>query len=173
MTNKVKIVKLNDSPNVGTGISLVGGGSGAAQDIVLSDLGISLATASGLQADPSTSYSSAGLYHYNGALMPDSAATPVAFFQPFSPDFTSQTIAAANYTLSGIEILSFYLPFASWSPTSAALGNVWLIWVSNGAYPIVINTPPSVPEFTAKEPIAPRALVLSRRTCHPINVFIS
>jgi hypothetical protein len=140
---KVKRVILNDSPDPATGVSLVPstagpawGGTGDAQDIVLSDLGISIASSAGLIVDGNSTFSSAGLYHFNGKISDPTKATALAYYQPFSKSFPSQTVAAANYTLSsGVQQLSFYSTFASWSGTSKALGDIWLKWVTNGAVP--------------------------------------
>jgi hypothetical protein len=159
----VKLVVLSDAPDGTNGVALVPssvgpawGGSGDDQNIRLSDIGIALAQSAKLSADSTTTYSSAGLFHYNGKITDPTKATAVAYFDPFSNHFPSQTVAAANYTTSsGVQKLSFYLPFASWSSTSSALGVIWLNWVSNGEFPVVFNFDGSIPLH---------ALVLSRRT---------
>jgi hypothetical protein len=164
-SNGVKIVKLNDAPDASTGVSMVAsaagpawGGSGDNQDVTLSPLGVSLAASAGLYVTTSIKYSSAGLYHYNGALTAGSQATPVAYFGSFGTNFPTQTIAAANYTVGNVNILSFYMAFGPTFVTSQDFGKIWLTWVSNGNYPVISQS-----TFKANGPIPTRALVLSRR----------
>jgi hypothetical protein len=135
----VKMVRLNDYPDVSTGVTPVGNGMGTSLDqtIAIDTVAATLATTVGLS--PLSTFSSEYLYHYPGQIVDSRIATPVLRFKP-AGEFVNDTIAAAVSTINLVNIgnysqLAFYLPFNPVHPTSVHLGKMWLSWVSNGAFP--------------------------------------
>ena len=132
-TYNVRLVVLQDSPNVNTGITAIDSGTGIDQQIVFSTgaTATSFATVAGLQASLSTSAS--GLWHFPGKITNSSIATSVLSFLP-AGTYRTETVAAALIKMNGRQQLSFYFEAGTWSSTTMLFGHMWVGWGSKGFY---------------------------------------
>ncbi|KAJ3411846.1 hypothetical protein HDV05_001635 [Chytridiales sp. JEL 0842] len=139
----VSLVKLNDAPEWGSGVEnalplgAMWAGSGAPQTVVFDANATSFATAAKMSSN--AFWSSEGIYHYNGRISDPNIAKPILNFLPLEPDYTETTVAAAAIKWKGYNQLSFYLAWSATHPTSNALSDLWLSWVSKGAYPAKVT----------------------------------
>ncbi|KAJ3304213.1 hypothetical protein HDU76_005231 [Blyttiomyces sp. JEL0837] len=127
-----KLVRLNDSPDPSLGVDFDVPWTGYDNGQDISFAQASFATSAGLSSN--TILSSQGLYHIPSKITNAAIASPVLYFDATTAASgpNHQTIAATliNNPTGGIPFqqLSFYLPFATWSPTSASLNDVWYSW---------------------------------------------
>ncbi|KAJ3399032.1 hypothetical protein HDV05_002101, partial [Chytridiales sp. JEL 0842] len=129
----VRLVKLNDYPDPGTGVSPYNYlGTAEEQPVYLTAEGADLALAAGVQ--PSVVLSTFNLWHMPGVISDPEIAKPVLMFQA-GAGFPVDTVAAALITYPYYQQLSFYVPSGSWSLTSMVLGHIWFVWGTRGFYP--------------------------------------
>ncbi|KAJ3301653.1 hypothetical protein HDU76_005683, partial [Blyttiomyces sp. JEL0837] len=127
-----KLIRLNDIPDSTLGVvSATGAGYDNGQTISFANS--TFAVYANLQ--PTLVLSSTGLFHTPVNITDTTLASPVLYYDAVAAGPNYQTVAAVliqNPTGGPpFQQLSFYIPFATWSPTSTFLNSVWYAWGMN------------------------------------------
>ena len=122
----IRMIHLDGYPDNFEGTTTAPGPIGccASDEQLVSVVDTSLLTLSGLSA---ANLSTLGLWHYPATITDATTTTAFIDFAP-NAEFNTSTVAGVLQTFSGRQQMVLFLTGASWSSTTAYLGDVWYSW---------------------------------------------